>query len=203
MAQVTGDTVAGLDCNSTASENIVERHEDGSTTPLTSDTWEAKREVELEARGKGKRRKLTLHFWGDGGPSLAPTAARDHFDDRDEPGGSTWRRTTVTGESSVKVRLHVGEHIIQLGLHKPDFDDEVGVGLGMGVGIWHVTIPLRKHIKALRAHESKKGRRSRVSFTYKFPGTTLVRNESYGTGTKNWSSASCTLRSRRFRVGGF
>ena len=61
------------------------------------------------------------------------------------------RETTVVGESTAAVRLHLGDkRIIELGVFKPDWDAESGnnngegKGLGEGIGTWYLSIPLRK-----------------------------------------------------------
>ena len=214
------DTLASPDCNSTAHEETTEVHEDGSSNPHEDDDWGVSRIIDLEVTGERNSRVLELTFrgWHDefgenGIPQ--PAVARNHYYDQ---GSDRTRTTTVAGESSASVRLHLGsKRIIELGTFQPIWDGpgtNAGGMFGAGTGAWGLQIPLRKHLKALRKHEFKaKGSRTRVSLDYVFPATKFVRQERssgwvYPSGwvdytatqTKTWSAADCELRSRRLRL---
>jgi hypothetical protein len=217
-AVVSSDTLADPDCNSIAHEETVEYWDDGHTVVQPSDgDWGVTREVELEATGKRNSRELELDFYGwhaefgvNGLPQ--PAVARNFFYNQGDDEWPATRETTVVGESSATVRLHLGDkRIIELGTFKPKWDGDAddhngaGGGFGGGTGAWHLAIPLRQHLKALRKHEFKaKGSRVRVSLDYSFPATRFVRSErmDWGTGTqtRDWTSADCELRSRRLRL---
>ena len=217
-AVVSSDTLAGPDCNSLAHQETLEEYEDGTTSAHEDDDWGVIRVVELEATGGRNSRRLELGFYGwhdefgieDGLPQ--PAVARNFFYNQGDDEQPMTRETTVVGESAAAVRLHLGDkRIIDLGTFKPNWDGDAGGGFGGGTGAWHLSIPLRKHRKKLRAHEYKaKGSRSRVSFTYKFPATRFVRKEylwggwggvpGQATQTTDWTAAECELRSRRLRL---
>ncbi len=217
-AVVSSDTLAGPDCNSTAHRETLEEYEDGSSFPHEDEDWGVAREIDLTATGKRNSRHLNLRWFAFnevGNPQ--PSVARNFFYNQGSDEDPMTRETTVDGESSVAVQVRLGEtRIIDLGTFTPDWGDvgsnrknRVTPLFGGGVGTWSLSIPLREHLKKLRAHEYKaKGSRSRVSLTYKFPATTFVRQEglSFGdvdgtaTQTTDWTSADCDLLSRRLRL---
>jgi hypothetical protein len=196
------DTLAAPDCNSTV-HRVTTQNED--------EDWEVARNVKVRGTGKRNRRRLHLEFTGwreDARYLFQPVVARDYSYDQ---GPGYIRETTIEGEGSVAVRLHLGDaRTIKLGVFKPDWtrknDNNIVAYGSFGDGVsarWQLSISLRKHLEELRAHEYKaKGSRSRVSLTYKFPATRFVRQDG-GPDVKqttDWTSAECDLRSRRLRL---